>query len=65
MKLFKQLIEHEIYVLKNAKYMRRFMGAKLCEDVYGRQNMKDFLADYAFTNGDLQWSDKNIRESCK
>lgn len=53
MKLFKQLIEHEIYVLKNAKYVRRFIGAKLCEDVYGQQKMKDFLADHAFINGDL------------
>lgn len=46
MKLFVRLIEHEIYILKNAKYMRRFMGAKLCEDIYGRERMSRFLRDF-------------------
>lgn len=65
MKLITRLIEHEIYVLNNAKYMRRLVGAKLCEDMYGRQKMKDFLADYSFCNSDMQWSDEKITKSLK
>lgn len=46
MKLLIEFIDIEVYMVKNAKYIKRLIKAKEMEDVVGRHIMKDFLKEY-------------------